>query len=44
MGLPEWEDFKEDLQAGNISFPSIRVPFLFAGEPCAVGDKVPADW
>lgn len=30
-GLPEWEDFKEDLLAGKISFPSIRVPFLFAG-------------
>lgn len=31
-GLPTWEDFKEDLVAGHISFPSIRVPFLFAGE------------
>jgi hypothetical protein len=30
-GLPEWDDFKEDLVAGNISFPSIRTPFLFAG-------------
>lgn len=31
VGLPEWEVFKDDLAAGNISFPSIRVPFLFAG-------------
>eukprot|EP00879_Flechtneria_rotunda_P021954 GHRR01023151.1.p3 GENE.GHRR01023151.1~~GHRR01023151.1.p3 ORF type:complete len:116 (+),score=38.53 GHRR01023151.1:1635-1982(+) len=31
LGLPDWEDFKADLQAGEITFPSIRVPFLFAG-------------
>jgi hypothetical protein len=30
-GLPEWEDFKTDLLEGRISFPSIRVPLLFAG-------------
>lgn len=32
VGLPNWEDFKDDLVTGNISFPSVRVPFLFAGE------------
>jgi hypothetical protein len=31
-GLPEWDDFKADLQAGLIHFPSMRTPFLFAGE------------
>lgn len=31
-GLPDWESFKADLQAGNLHFPSIRTPFLFAGE------------
>eukprot|EP00878_Enallax_costatus_P026578 GHUV01028526.1.p1 GENE.GHUV01028526.1~~GHUV01028526.1.p1 ORF type:complete len:132 (+),score=39.21 GHUV01028526.1:423-818(+) len=30
-GLPEWEDFKADLRAGDIHFPSVRTPFLFAG-------------
>lgn len=30
-GLPDWEDFKADLQAGLIQFPSVRTPFLFAG-------------
>jgi hypothetical protein len=30
-GLPEWDDFKEDLLAGTISFHSTRTPFLFAG-------------
>lgn len=31
-GLPDWEDFKADMQAGSIHFPSIRTPFLFAGK------------
>lgn len=30
-GLPEWGDFKADLLEGRVSFPSIRVPLLFAG-------------
>eukprot|EP00775_Hariotina_reticulata_P010192 gene10192-10353_t len=29
-GLPEWDDFRADLQGGLIHFPSIRTPFLFA--------------
>lgn len=35
VGLPSWDEFKEELLAGEISFPSIRTPFLFAGRYAA---------
>jgi hypothetical protein len=31
-GLPAWDEFKADLQEGKMSFPSVRSPFLFAGD------------
>jgi hypothetical protein len=36
VGLPAWDEFKADLQEGKISFPSVRSPFLFAGETNAL--------
>jgi hypothetical protein len=31
-GLPSWKEFKEDMEEGDVRFPSIAHPFLFAGE------------
>jgi hypothetical protein len=35
LGLPDWEAFKADLAAGALQWPTIRVPFLFAGGQAA---------
>lgn len=31
--LPEWEEFRDDVMAGAVRFPSRRTPFLFSGGP-----------
>lgn len=43
-GLPEWDDFKADLQAGLIHFPSMRTPFLFAGECWSSLSNYASNW